>query len=54
MIPRSVTRLLEERLTNIVAYELIAAILAVILADSLFPDNVKAFYRFKAGPRVHP
>ena len=40
IIPRSVMRLLEERLTNIVAYELIAAILAVIQADSLFPEHV--------------
>ena len=40
LIPKSVSRLLVERLTNIVGYELIAAILAVIIADSLFPCNV--------------
>ena len=51
LIPRSVMRLLEERLTNIVAYELIAA-LAVILADSLFPDNVGIRHFINSKPAL--
>jgi hypothetical protein len=39
-ITRRVMRILRDRLTNIVAYELIAAILAVIVADRLLPANV--------------
>ena len=39
MIPRSVMSLLQPRLTNIVAYELIAAIVAVLHADRILPKH---------------